>query len=144
MNIDFDEIGFKDLIGRHWDSHRTCRHQMWSATKLDDGVMQLSVAPIFQQILGGAEDGKLVWTGFSMRLHELFAEPSLEMTEVGFRSYCESCTLNPFIGISGNYKHRPFILTIHLEPVLDTDPIEVIDTINNQTRAIRPNHNSAN
>jgi hypothetical protein len=110
---------------------------MWSATKMDDGVMKLSIAPIYQEILGGEDDGKLVWASFSMRLTELFADPHLEVNELGFRSYCEKNTPNPLIEIRGNYKSRLFNLTIHLEPQLDTDPIEIIDTIRNQTRAIR-------
>ncbi|HQX53627.1 MAG TPA: hypothetical protein PLY87_20970 [Planctomycetaceae bacterium] len=109
---------------------------MWSATKLDSGVMQISMTPVFQQILGGPEDGTLVWASFSMRLNELFAEPHLEVTEFGFRSYCEKNTPTPIIGIRGNYKQHPFTLTIHLEPLLESDPIEVIDTIRNQTRVI--------
>ncbi|HBJ33568.1 MAG TPA: hypothetical protein DDZ51_02170 [Planctomycetaceae bacterium] len=137
MSETFDEIGFETIIVRHWLYHRICRHRMWSATKLDDGVMQISMAPVFQQILGGPEDGTLVWASFSMRLNELFAEPNLEVTEFGFRSYCEKNTPTPVIGIRGHYKLHPFTLTIHLEPLLETDPIEVVDTIKNQTRAIR-------
>jgi len=114
---------------------------MWSVTKQDDGVTQVSMAPVFQQIVGGPDDGMLVWASFSMRLNELFAEPHLEVTEFGFRSYCEKNTPTPIIRIRGTYKQLLFTLTIHLEPLLETDPIEAIDTINNQTRAIRIKRN---
>ena len=133
----FDEIGFKDAVERHWTYHRTCRHRMWSSERIEDGTIKLSSAPIFQEILGGDQDGLHVWSGFEMNLTELLSQESIEVTEVGFRSYCIDCTPNPFVGIKGKYKGCPFILMIHLQPIADTEPVEIIDTINNQTRAIK-------
>ena len=99
--------------------------------------MQFEVAPIFQEILGGDQDGMQVWSGYEMNLTDFFAVPGIEVTEIGFKSLCVECALNPFIGIRGEYKNGPFILTIYLQPIADTEPVEIIDTIKNQTRAIK-------
>ena len=67
----------------------------------------------------------------------LFRSPGIEITEVGFKSYCIECTPTPFVGVRGNYKKRPFVLMLHLQPLEDTEPVEIIDTIKNQTRVIQ-------
>jgi hypothetical protein len=136
----FDELHFRAIIERHWSYHRACRHRIWKTTCLENGVMQFEVAPAFQEILGGDQDGLHVWTAYSMNLTKLFSEPSLEVTEVGFRSYCVECSSTPFVGIRGCFKNLPFILMIHLEPIADTAPVEVIDTIKNETRARKEGH----
>jgi hypothetical protein len=137
MIIDFDEIAFKEVVTRHWNYHRTCRTTLWSTTRLEGGVVQFSVAPGFREIFGGSEDGQRLWTGYSMRLSDLFAEPEVNVTEFGFRSYCEECTPTPFVGIRGTFKNCPFILMVHLQPIPETKPCEIIDTITNQTRAVK-------
>jgi len=137
MNNEFDEVAFRDAVERHWKYDGTCRHRLWSTTRLEGGVMQFSAAPIFQEILSGDEDGIRVWTSYSMRLSDLLAEPGFEVTEFGFRSYCPGSTPTPFVGIRGKFKNRPFILMIHLEPIPETEPVEIIDTIKNQTRAMK-------
>ncbi len=137
MAAEFDEVGFKTVVEKHWNYHRPCRHRQWSTTQLEGGITQLSSAPVLQEVLGGSEDGMRVWSAFSMHLSDLFSEPGIEVTEVGFRSFCIECTPTPFVGIRGKYKGRPFVLMIHLEPIPDTEPVEIIDTINNETRAIK-------
>lgn len=132
----FDEVGFKTIVEKHWKYHRLCRHRIWSE-RVEDDVTQFEVAPIFQEVVGGSEDGMRVWSAFSMHLSDLFSEPGLEVGEFGFRSYCIECTPIPFFGVRGKYKGRPFVLTIHLEPIPKTEPVEIIDTINNETRAIK-------
>jgi hypothetical protein len=137
MCQDFDEAGFKAAVERHWKYHRPCRHRLWSSERLEDGKMKLSSVPVFQEILGGDQDGLQVWTAYEMNLTDFFAEPGIEVNEVGFRSLCIECTPNPFVGIRGRYKGHPFILTIYMQPIDDTEPVEIIDTINNQTRAVK-------
>ena len=141
MDRDFDEVGFKAAVERHWKYHRPCRHRMWSSERLEDGTMKLSAAPIFQEILGGDQDGMKVWSAFEMNLSDFFTEPGIEITEVGFRSVCIECTPTPFVGVRGKYKGQSFVLLIHLQPIPDTEPVEIIDTIKNTTRRI--NHEQA-
>ena len=134
---EFDVVGFKTAVEKHWNYHRaSCRHRLWSSGWVED-VIQFEVAPVFQEILGGDQDGLRVWTAFSMNLSDLFSEPGLEVTEFGFRTYCIECTPTPFFGVRGKYKGRPFVLMIHLEPIPDSETVEIIDSIKNETRAIK-------
>lgn len=137
MTAEFDVVGFKTIVERHWNYHRpSCRHRLWSE-RVENDVMQLEVAPIYQEVLGGEQDGLRVWTAYSMRLSDLFSEPGLEVTEVGFRTYCLECNQTPFVGVRGKYKGHPFVLMIHLEPIPESQTVEIIDTIKNETRAIK-------
>ena len=139
MTDEFDVVGFKTAVEKHWNYHRPCRHRLWSSGRVGD-VIQLEVAPVFQEVLGGDQDGLRVWSAYSMRLSELFSEPGLEVTEFGYRSFCVECTPTPFFGIRGEYKGHPFVLMIHLEPIPDSQTVEVIDSIKNGTRAIKEKH----
>jgi hypothetical protein len=133
---DFDEVGFKTIVEKHWKYHRPCLHRLWSSERLED-AMQFEVAPVFQEVGGGSDDGMRVWSAFSIHLSDFFAEPGIETTEFGVRSYCIECTPTPFFGVRGKYKGRPFLLMVHLEPIADSKPVEVIDTNNNVVRAIK-------
>ena len=136
MTDEFDVVGFKTAVEKHWNYHRPCRHRLWSSGLVGDG-MQFEVAPVFQEVLGGDQDGLRVWSAFSMNLSEFFSEPGLEVIEFGFRSYCAECTPTPFFGIRGKYKGKPFVLMIHLEPIPGSQTVEVIDTLGDEVRAIK-------
>ena len=129
----FDEVGFRAVVARHWHYHRPARNRLWATEQLDNGVMQIEVSPIYQEVLGGGVDGLRVSPGFSMNLTDFFAEPDVEVSEVGFRSHCSECTAIPFIGIRGTYKRKAFVAMIHLEPV-ESEPVEVIDTTTHEVR----------
>ena len=102
--------------------------------------MQFEAAPVFQEVLGGDQDGLRVWSAYSMRLSDLFSEPGIEITEFGFRTYCVECNKTHFVGVRGKYKGQPFVLMIHLEPIPGSQTVEVIDSIMNETRAIKEKH----
>src|SRR5450432_2751641 len=104
MKNEFDEIGFKTIVEKHWKYHRPCLHRLWAVEPVEDGVMQLFVSPIFQEVLGGSEDGMRVWSAYSMHASDLFSEPGLEVGEFGLRSLCIECTQLPFFGVRGKYK----------------------------------------
>lgn len=132
----FDEVGFRAIVARHWHYHRPARNRLWATEQLDNGVMQVEISPIYQEVLGGGVDGLRLWPGFSMNLTNFFAEPDVEVSEVGFRSHCSECTSIPFIGIRGTYKRKPFVAMIHLEPV-ESEPVEVIDSTTHDVRRKR-------
>ena len=136
MTDEFDVVGFQTVVERHWDYHRPCRHRLWSSGSVGD-AMQLEVAPIFQEVLGGDQDGLRVWTAYSMRLSDLFSEPGIEVTEFGFRTYCVECNPTPMFGVRGKYKGHPFVMMIYLEPIPQSKTVEVIDTLGDEVRAIK-------
>ena len=129
----FDEAGFRETVARHWQYHRPCRNRLWATEQLENDVMQVEVSPCYQEVFGGVVDGLRVWSGFSMNLTDFFAEPDVEVSEVGFRSHCSECTTIPFIGIRGTFKRKAFVAMIHLEPV-ESEPVEVIDTTTHEVR----------
>ena len=133
---EFDVVGFKTAVEKHWNYHRPCRHRLWSE-RVENDVIQLEVAPVFQEVLGGEQDGLRVWTAYSMRLSDMFSEPGLEVTEFGFRTYCVECTPIPMFCVRGKYKGQPFVLMIHLEPIPQSETVEVIDTLGDEVRAIK-------
>jgi hypothetical protein len=100
------------------------------------GEAQVEVAPVFQEVYGGEEDGRRVWTGFRFDLSGFAAEPGVEVREAGAVSYCAGCSPTPALAVRGAYLGHPFALRLHLEPVPGGEPVEVIDAINHTTRPI--------
>ena len=105
---EFDLDGFRQAIENHWQHHGNCRHLNWLMFRRDDGVQQIEVAPIFQEVYGGEDDGKLVWTGFEFNLTDFLAEPGIEVEDFGACSSCVDCNPRPILAIRGTYEGEPF------------------------------------
>lgn len=133
----FDIAGLRQAVENHWHHHGNCHHLNWSVFERDDDVWQIGVAPIFQEVFGGEDDGKNVWMGFELDLSGFFAEPGVFALEFGAVSYCIDCNATPIIGVRGRYQGVPFVMKLHLEPIPDSDPVEIIDTLNGEVRAIK-------
>lgn len=132
----FDAPGFKVLVEKHWRYHRPCNHLNWKMDRVGEELMQFEAAPVYQDVLGGAEDGLRVWSAYSMNLSDFFAEPEIDVTEFGYRSYCIECAPTPLVVVQGRFNGQAFLLKLHLEPTPDSKPVEIIDTLLNETRAI--------
>ena len=89
-----------------------------------------------QEVLGGEDDGKRVWSGFEFDLYGFSLEPGIEFRDVGVMSQTLEHADAPLLGISGQYFSQPFILRIHLEPVAGSEAREIVDTIRNEVRSI--------
>lgn len=135
--LTFDIEGFKALVEKHWNYHAPCQHLKWKVDRTGIDSVQVEAAPIFQDILGGAEDGKRVWSAFQVDLSKLLAEPGIEVEEFGFVSYCVECTAVPFVGVRGKFMNTGFLLKLYLEPIPNSEPVEIIDTLKKETRAIK-------
>jgi hypothetical protein len=83
------------------------------------------------------DDGMKVWTGFEFDLSGFFGEPGVFALGFGAVSYCVDCNATPIIAVRGRFQGVPFVMKLHLEPVPESEPVEIIDTIKNETRAIR-------
>ena len=56
---------FTRLIEKCWAHHGPCVNlHVASAFDTDRREWLIVVAPVFQEVLGGEDDGKTVWTGF--------------------------------------------------------------------------------
>lgn len=126
---------FKQAVERHWRYHAPCRTLMWNVQQADD-EWQIEVAPPFQEVVGGEQDGMKVWAGFRFDVSGFMAERGVLVENVLAASYCTQCTETPYIGIRGTFFGHPFDLKVHLEPV-GGDPVEIIDSIRNEVRDIK-------
>ncbi len=130
---------FKRAVSRHWKHHAPCQHLNWLVKEGDEGLL-IEVAPPFQEVVGGDQDGSKVWAGFRFDLSAFLAEWGLLVENVVAASYCVECTDTPYIGIKGTYYAKAFDLRIRLEPIPDSAPVEIIDILKHQVRAIEEKH----
>lgn len=135
-HVPFDETVFQQVVRRHWNYHAICNQVSWTTDQEDNGRLRFDVSPIFQEVLGGEDDGKRVWTGFEFDLYGFSLEPGIEFRDGGVLSQCIEHADAPLLGITGDYFGQPFVLRIHLEPVAGSEAREIVDTIRNEVRAI--------
>jgi len=94
----------------------------------------VGVAPVFQEVYGGDEDGQKVWTGFLFDIADFLRWPGVHIEEYAVASYCNGCTPVPKLMMSGKFRGHPVMLHILLEPPPNTEPVEVLDTLTHQIR----------
>jgi len=97
-------------------------------------VWQVKAAPVYQEVYGGDDDGKKVWAGFVFDIGDFSRETGVWVEEFAISSYCQECTEHPKLMARGKFQGHQFFLHIFLEPVAETEPVEVIDTIQQQIR----------
>lgn len=134
MTDSFDIAGFKRAVERHWRHHAPSNHLLWKVTEGDG--WEIEVAPVFQEVVGSKDDGMMVWSGFRFDLSGFLAERGVSVENVLAASYCTECNETPYIGITGTYYAKVFDLRILLEPVPRSAPVEALDTLTGQVRAI--------
>jgi hypothetical protein len=124
-----------DLIHRHWQYHAPCNHVGVKAFWDEEyGEWRVNAAPVFQEVLGGEDDGKKVWAGFVFEMGGFSHSPGVWIQEQAVASYCNECTPFPKLMAKGKFEGHPFLLHVYLEPIADSDTVEVIDTITNEIR----------
>lgn len=134
---DFEIEDFRREVQARWTYQGQCNISNWSIFRREDAVWQIEVAPVFQEIYSGDEDdGKKVWVPFEFDLAAFMIESGVDVDECGVQSFSAESNSLPCIGIVGAYRGKSFALRIHLEPIPNTSPIEVIDRIKNEVRNI--------
>ena len=131
----FDDAAFEQVVRGHWLNRTLCERVRWRADLIDD-TWQIEIAPIFQEVWGGEDDGKRVWSAFEYDLAGLFHEPGLRVDKFATRSQCVFDSPTPFIAIKGEYFGEPFVLRMHLEPIPNSEVVELVDAIRNEVRLI--------
>ena len=133
----FDEESLRRIIQCHWSHHAPCNSISVEVNyRPDRADWNILIAPAFQKIVGGSQDGTLIWSGFDFGIANFLKEPEFEVDVVGMASYCIQCSPTPFIEFKGRFKGKPFFLRISLEPIPDTKPLELVDAIRNQVRPV--------
>ena len=131
---EFDIESFRQKVLSHWKYLSRSNISNWAIHKRDDNVWQIGAAPVFQECYGGTDDGKRVWSAFEFDIMDFLAEPELIVEECGAMSFQESTNTRPFVGFVGSYKGQPFVFQLNLEPIPDTEPLEIVDTIQDIVR----------
>jgi hypothetical protein len=131
-----DIADFRQAVERHWQHHAPCGHLNWLVQEGAEG-WEIEAAPVYQEVVGGEQDGMTVWSGFHFDLGGFLAERGVLTKGIVAASYCVECAETPSVEVRGTYFGRAFALRIHLEPVPGTPPVEVIDTIKQQVRDIQ-------
>ena len=126
---EFDIESFRSAVLSHWTYLNKSNTSQWAIQKRDDNVWQIGAAPVFQEVYGGTDDGKRVWSAFEFHILDFLAEPDLIVRECGAMSYEEATNTRPFIAFVGSYKGQPFVFRLNLEPIPDTEPLEIWDTL---------------
>lgn len=126
---------FYDTISKHWQHHAPCEHINLKAEWVKETkCWHIQAAPVFQEILGGEDDGKKVWAGFLFDMMDFSRDEGVWIQEQAYMSVCKECTSNPKIMSKGKFRGRNFYLHIFLEPPEGSDSVEVIDTIKKEIR----------
>ena len=126
--------GFKRLIEKCWDHHGPCKSiHLYSALDVEKGQWLFRASPVFQEVYGGKDDGKTVWTGFEFHVFRLSPEMSV-FGEIA-TSCCPNSNPTPAITFRGNYRGHMVTLTVLLEPAPGSPVVEIVDTVKAEIRA---------
>lgn len=135
-SLPFDEQAFHEAVRSHWNYHALSEQVCWKAEQDEKGVWQCEITPVMQEILGGEDDGKRVWSGFDFHLSGFGHEPGVELLDYGAASRCDDDTPIPFLGIEGKYFGESFLLRVGLEPLPNSEAREIVDVVRQVVRPV--------
>lgn len=135
-NLPFDEEMFQEVVRSHWNYHALSEQVTWRSMLDEEGIWRCEITPVFQEIFGGEDDGKRIWSGFDFHQFGFVHEPGVEILDHGVASRCEDDTPIPFVGIKGKYFGEPFVLKIGLEPLPGSESREVVDVVRQVVRPV--------
>jgi hypothetical protein len=123
------------LIHKNWHYHTPCKN-INNKVFFDEyrNTWQIEMAPVYQEVYGGNEDGKKTWAGFIFDVFDFSRENGVWVQEYAIASYCKDCNENPKIMMKGKYRGRNFYLHILLEPSPETGISEIFDVIRHEVR----------
>ena len=131
----FDEAGVRRLIQRHWTNNSPCKSLWVEVTYCPHrGDWNVLVAPSFQEIVGGSQDGQLVWSAFSFDISDFLEEPEIEVHSMGMWSFSVEHDSPPMVSFKCRFKGKPFFLRISLEPIKNSKALEFVDVNQNHVR----------
>lgn len=133
----FPEADLRRAVERHWRHHAPCNSiSVEVRYRPERSDWSIVVSPPFQEVGGGSQDGEKVWAGFDFDISGLLDEPEFEVDAMGAASYSVRFSPMPFLGFKGRFQGKPFFLRIGLEPIPDSQTLEIVDTVRNRVRPL--------
>ena len=133
--MDFDEDGFRQAVEKHWHHKFRCHHIHWSCRpQPDEQGFFIEAAPVIQEIYGGENDGCITYTAFTFDFDGFFHEMGVGIEKSFLASHHLENDTPPYLAVEGTYWDVPFIMQLQLEPMADSEPVEVIDMLNEELR----------
>lgn len=128
------EDRLKKAVERCWKHHGPALSIGWFQTKDLFGTDIYFAYPVYQEVVGGRDDGLKVWTGFRFILSELLKDESLTVKNIEVASHCNHCNPHPLLDIVGVFEDHEFNLIVLLEPKRNTEAVELLDVAANCVR----------
>ena len=123
------------VIEKYWKHHGPCQSLNFHIEYSEEyKTWNFSVAPVFQEVFGGEDDGKKVWTGFLFEAGKFTRATSIEVQDWAIASACEHCSPYPKLMMKAKYRGHRVLIQIVMEPPTDTDAIEVVDVVSHEIR----------
>lgn len=125
----------KNLISKHWDHHGPSNSINFSVDYDDEQKRWIfSASPVFQEVFGGEDDGKKIWSPFLFFSGKFMQANHLDILDMAFSSSCPQCSPMPKLMFLAKYYGHPLIIQILSEPAAETDVVEILDTVKRETR----------
>ena len=130
-------------VEQDWQHHGPCsRIDLTCGFDDDRRLWRLFAAPVQQEVFGGEEDGRTVWTPFTFDFTDLvrgglFAVPGLVIDRMAVASHDQSEYGCPTLVLKGSCDGDQLVLHVWLDPIPGSEAVEIIDTIREVIREPR-------
>lgn len=133
--LPFNEPDFHELVQSNWQYTQPGNRTYWHCTNAA-GVWKAVIAPVFQEVYGGPDDGTVTWAEAEYLLSFFGEEPGIEITDARVFSQGGKERL-PVIEVSGRCFGVLFELEIYLQPISGSSVCELVDLHKKRLKGIR-------
>ena len=130
------EDRLRQIVEKCWKYHCSAIKVGWFKTSDLFGRPIFFAYPAYQEVVGGKDDGQLVWTGFTFSVTELLDHDSVIAVSIKVLSNCNHCNPHPLLDIVSVFEDHEFNLIVLLEPKRNTEAVEILDIASQSVRLI--------
>ena len=123
--LPFNEPDFHELVQSNWQYTQPGNRTYWRCTNAA-GAWKAVIAPVFQEVYGGPDDGTVTWAEAEYLLSLFGEERGIEITDARVFSQGGKERL-PVIKVSGMFFGVLFELEIYLQPISGSSVCELVD-----------------
>ena len=123
--LPFNAARFQEMVESKWHYMKPGNRTHWRCTNVA-GLWKAVIAPVFQEVYGGPDDGTVTWAKAEYALSFFDAEHGIEITVARVISQGGKEPL-PVIEVSGSCFSVLFELDIYLQPISGTSVRELVD-----------------